>query len=143
MCVQSKHTFEDINMPDVTTTYKISLIKYLLILLRFLGILHIIDDYLCLKCCISTKLSQIVYLRLRNTHILICWHARCYYKLKKILWQTLNQIITVFVNNNKHKYLVHKLISHFASHVWPFQHCFFIRKCYAKMFSKIQKNLTH
>ena len=34
--------------------------------------------------CIFTKLSQIVCFI--NTNIFICWHARCNYKLREVLW---------------------------------------------------------
>ena len=50
----------------------------------FWVLLYIIDDYSCLKCFIFTKLSQIKYLI--NTHISINWHAKCNYKLWKVLW---------------------------------------------------------
>ena len=36
---------------------------------------YIIDYHLCLNCCISTNLSQIVCLI--NLHILVCQHAKC------------------------------------------------------------------
>ena len=36
---------------------------------------YIIDEHLCLKCCIFIKLSQIVCLI--YVHILICQHAKC------------------------------------------------------------------
>ena len=62
----------------------LQILGYLLILLRFWVFLYIIDDhYSCLKCCIFTTLSPIICLI--NTHILICRHARCNYKLRKVL----------------------------------------------------------
>ena len=97
--------------------------------IAFFGHFHILLDYLCLNCCISTKLSLIIYLIntdmsnyqmwlqvmecllillcflykingysylkccipnfygcLMNTFILICWYARCNYKLRKVFW---------------------------------------------------------
>ena len=47
---------------------------------------YIFDDHhhSCLICYISTKISLIVYLI--NTHILIFWHVRYFYKLRKVFW---------------------------------------------------------
>ena len=45
---------------------------------------YIGDEHSCLKYCIFTKLSQIVYPI--NVHILVCQHARCDCRLWKILW---------------------------------------------------------
>ena len=59
-----------------------------------------------LKCCISNKLSQIVCLI--NTHILICWHARCNCKLRKVhrfnwvLWKF--KCLIRYSSSNFHKF---------------------------------------
>ena len=45
---------------------------------------YTIDDYSCLNCCISTKLSQIAYLI--KVHILVSQHAKCDCRLRKVLW---------------------------------------------------------
>ena len=50
----------------------------------FLEFSYKIDNQSCLKCCIFTKLSQIV--RLINVHILVCRYARCNYRLWKVTW---------------------------------------------------------
>ena len=44
---------------------------------------YIIDEHACLKCCIFTKLQQIVCLI--DVHILICQHAKYSYRLWKVL----------------------------------------------------------
>ena len=44
---------------------------------------YIIYDYSCLKCCIFTKLSQIVW----KFHILVCQHAKCDPMLWKVFFQ--------------------------------------------------------
>ena len=66
----------------------------ILILFRLLRIVHTIDEYSSLKCCISTKLLRIVFII--NTFILIYWYARCSYKLRKFRqfnWFFCSQII--------------------------------------------------
>ena len=66
-------------MPHVTASYgKSPNFKF------FFRILHNFGEYLYLKYCISTKLLRIVCLI--NTFILICWYARCNYKLRKVPW---------------------------------------------------------
>ena len=83
----SSQTFTDcvtgqcwyVKLPNVTVSYRMSAI-----FLQFWRILYKIDEYSCLKWSIFTKLPQIVCLI--NTHILICWNARCNYKLRKALW---------------------------------------------------------
>ena len=67
-----------------------------LIFLCFLRILQTIDNYSCLKCSISTKLSQIVYHTICNTHILIYCNARYAYKLWKVLWCIFFSLILIF-----------------------------------------------
>ena len=44
---------------------------------------HIIKDYLCLKCFIFTKISQIMFLI--KTRISVCLNGRCDYRLWKVL----------------------------------------------------------
>ena len=60
-CISNQYWY--VKMPDVTANYGMPLN----FITFFLRILHKIDEYSCLKYCISTKLSQIVYLI--NTHI--------------------------------------------------------------------------
>ena len=80
LCIWWIKTFWYNDMSDVTVIYGM--------LLNFIAFseyyFHIIEDYSSLKCCISTKVSLIVFLT--NTHILICWHARCDCKLRKVRW---------------------------------------------------------
>ena len=62
----------------------LQVIERSLILLRFFLVFsYVIDDHSYLKYCIFTKFSQIACLI--NTHIMICSHARCNYKLQKVL----------------------------------------------------------
>ena len=49
----------------------------------FLGFSYIIDKHSCLKYCIFTKLSRIVFLI--NVQILVYWHAKCDCRLRKVL----------------------------------------------------------
>ena len=66
-------------MPDVTANYGMP-IDFIMF---FCVYSDIIDEHLCLKCCIFTKLSQFVYLI--NVHILMCQHAKCNCGLWKVL----------------------------------------------------------
>ena len=66
-------------MPDVTAIYgtPLDFIAF------FWVFSYIIDEYSCLKYCIFTKLSQIMYLI--DVHILVCQHA----KYDCMLWKVL------------------------------------------------------
>ena len=74
------YMFWYINIPELTASYGIFLWFYCV----FWSFSYIIIDHSCLNCCISTKLSRIMHLI--NTHILICWYARCNYKLLELVW---------------------------------------------------------
>ena len=71
-----------------------------------MGISYIIEDNSCLMCCISIKLSQIVYLI--YTHILIYQHAKCDHKLRKVPW--------IISPSNFHKF-VGKEVSSIQLHI--------------------------
>ena len=87
------HTFTDclsnlfwyIKVPNVSTSYGMPL-NY--------SIRQKIDEYLYLKYCIFTKFSHIVHLI--NAHILLCWYARCNYKLWKVLCFNCSLEILIF-----------------------------------------------
>ena len=82
-----------------------------LIVLRFKVFSYIIDDHWCLKCCILTKLLQIV--GLTNTFILICWHVRWNYKLRKVLW--FNCVLWKF--QFLIRYILHQIFIHFVEKI--------------------------
>ena len=77
---QNSHTFWSIDKLDVTAIYG----KPLDFIAFFWVFSYIIDDHSFLKCCISTKLSQIVCPII--VHILVCQNVKCVYRLRMVLW---------------------------------------------------------
>ena len=86
-CVSNQYWY--VKMSDMTSSYG-TLLDFIAFLRLNIHRLNIIDDHPWLKYCFITKVSQIVCLI--NTHILICWHARCNYKVRKVLKKFLCRI---------------------------------------------------
>ena len=101
-CVSSHYTHFDIS----TCQMLMQVIERPLILLCFWVFSYIFDDHSSLNCFISIKLSLNVCLI--NTNILICWHARCNHKLRKVLlfywvlWKF--QCLIHYSSSNFHKF---------------------------------------
>ena len=93
-----------------------------LILFRFLSIFIPNDEHSCLNYCIFTKISQIVCLI--NRYILTCRHARCDYKVQKVIWFNCFEEFSMFET-----LFLHQTFTHFVDNfILPY-----VIVCYGKM----------